>query len=67
MDCFLLVSYVYIREKDHQMSFKRNTNHLISLNCACFMTIISSFILFYNVNNGSKGFHKLQGYFRFIK
>jgi hypothetical protein len=45
------------------MKFKRHTNHLISsINCVCSITIFSSFILFYNVNNNSKKFHKLQIY-----
>jgi hypothetical protein len=45
------------------MKFKRHTNHLISsINCVCSITIFSSFIRFYNVNNNSKKFHKLQIY-----
>ncbi len=43
---------------------KKHTNHLISsINCVCSIIIFSSFILFYNVNNNFKRFHKLQMYF----
>jgi hypothetical protein len=45
------------------IKFKRQTNHLIpSINCVCFITIFSSSILFYNVNNNFWNFHKLQIY-----
>jgi hypothetical protein len=67
-DSFFLVGHICIRDKDHQMNFKKHINHLISSNqCACFMKTFSSFIIFYNVNNNFKGFRKLQKYFRFIQ
>jgi len=59
VDCFFLVYHICIRDKDHQMSFKRHKNYLISLNHACFIIAFSSLILFDNVNNSFKGFHKL--------
>ncbi len=44
-------------------NFKSIVNHLISsINCVCSITIFSSSILFYNVNNNFKKFHKLQIY-----
>jgi len=46
MDCFLLVGHICTRDKDHQMSFKIHTNHLISSSCVCFMTKFSSFDTF---------------------
>jgi len=63
---FFLVCHICIRDEDHQMSFKRQTNDLISSSCACFMVAYSSYIFSYNVNNNSKSFHKLQKYFKFI-
>jgi hypothetical protein len=41
-------------------------NHLISSSCLYFITSFSYSILFYNVNNSFKAFHKYQKYFRFI-
>jgi hypothetical protein len=66
LDCFLLVSHICIREKDHQLSLIRITHHLILSSCACFMATFSSSILFYKNFNNFKDFHKLQGYFNFI-
>jgi len=63
---FFLVCHICIRDEDHQMSFKRQINDLISSSCAYFMVAYSSYILSYNVNNNSKSFHKLQKYFKFI-
>jgi len=64
-DYFVLIDHFCIRDDDNQMSLKRQSNHLISSNLAYFMATFSSLILFFNVNNSSNGFHKLQGYFRF--
>jgi hypothetical protein len=50
-------SYIYVKDKDHQMSFKKHTNHLIPSSCACLLTSFSFSILFCNVNNNFKGFH----------
>ncbi len=63
---FLLVCHICIRNKDHQMSLKTHTKHLISSNHFCFMATISSFIDFCNVTRIYKGLHELQGYFKFI-
>jgi hypothetical protein len=66
MHFFLLVGYICIRDKDHQMNFKKHTNHLISWSCVWFAITFSFSIIFYNVNNNSKSFHKLYGYIKFI-
>jgi hypothetical protein len=42
------------------MHLKRHTNHLILSSYNCFIATPSSPILFYNVNNNSTCFHKLQ-------
>jgi hypothetical protein len=53
----------YLHEGQKLSNFKRHTNHLISsTNCVCCITIFSSSILFYNVNNSFWKFHKLQIY-----
>jgi hypothetical protein len=64
---FSLIIHIFIKGKDHKMSLKTHTNHFISLNHAYLMVSFSFSILFYNVNNSFMGFHKLQGYFKFIK
>jgi len=56
---FFLVGHICIRDKDHQMIFERHINHLNSSNHVCFMVTSLNSILFYNVNNNLKGFHKL--------
>lgn len=61
MDYFSIVGHICLWDKDHQMNFKRITYHLTSKSCACCMATFSSYILFYKVNNKSKGFLKLQG------
>jgi hypothetical protein len=53
-------------DKDRQMSLKIHTNHLISLNYVCFIAIFSVSIFSHNINNNSKDFHKLQGYFKLM-
>jgi hypothetical protein len=64
---FSLIIHICVRGKYQKMSLKRHINHLISSSHVYFMVSFSSFILFYNVNNSSRGFHKLQGYFKFMK
>jgi len=49
------------------MSFLKHTIDLISSSHVCYVPTSSPFFFFYNINNKSKGFHKLQGYFKFIK
>jgi hypothetical protein len=46
MDYFLLVGHIYIKDMDHQMSFKRHTNNLISFNHAWFMETFPFLIFF---------------------
>ncbi len=54
----LVVSHICITKI---IKFKRHTSHLISsINCDCSITIFSSFIFFYNVNNNFKKFYELQ-------
>jgi hypothetical protein len=66
-DVFLktILSHICIREKDHQMCLKRHTHQIfMSSSHVCFVVEFS--ILFFDDNNISKSFHKLQGYFKFI-
>jgi hypothetical protein len=66
-DGFFSSSRSYLHKgQDHEMSFKRHINHLISSAHVCFMATFSFSIIFCNVNNNFKGFHKLQGYFKSI-
>ncbi len=56
-----MVNHICMKEK--KIKFKKHTNHLISsINSVCSITIFSSFILLYNVNNNFWKFHKLQIY-----
>lgn len=41
-------------------------NNLISSNHVCFVPTCSFSIVFYNLNHNYKGFHMLQGYFKFV-
>jgi hypothetical protein len=59
--CFTLASHIFMRDKDHKMNLKRHASHLITSSWTCCITII-----FYNVNNNSKHFHKLQINYKFI-
>jgi hypothetical protein len=33
INCFFLVGHIWIRDMDHQMNFKRQTNHMILSSC----------------------------------
>jgi hypothetical protein len=59
------MSYLQKGQKSSNEFFK-TYKPLNSSNSTCFMANFSFSILFYNVNNSFKGFHKLQGYFKFI-
>jgi len=60
MDFLILIGHICTKDMDHQNELKRHTNHLILSNHAWFMETFPFFILFYKVNNNSKGFHMLQ-------
>jgi hypothetical protein len=44
MDCFLLICYICIKDKDHQVNLKGFRNHLNSSN-VCFMAIVVTLAL----------------------
>jgi hypothetical protein len=59
MDFFPIV-HISIKDKYHQMSLSRYTNHLIPSSNVWFMETFSFSIFIWNVNNNFKGSHMLQ-------
>ncbi len=59
------MTYLHKGQKSSKEFFK-TYKPMLSSNLICFMATFSFFIIFYNVNNSFIGFHKLQGYFKFI-